>query len=58
MTKEEGYREIVYQMTMKTVRILLKEQQITKEQYGQFDAIMQQKYLPIFGSLFTNLNLL
>ena len=58
MTKEEGRREIVYQMTMNVVRILMEEQCITKEQYKQFDEIMRQKYKPIFGGLFTNLNLL
>ncbi len=58
MTNEEGHREIIYQMTMDAARLLLKEHLITKDQYIQFDTIMQQKYMPIFGGLFTNLNLL
>ena len=58
VTKEEGRREIAYQMTMNIAKKLMEEQMITREQYRQFDEIMQQKYKPIFGGLFTNLNLL
>ena len=58
VTKEEGRREIAYQMTMNIAKKLMEEQMITREQYRRFDEIMQQKYKPIFGGLFTNLNLL
>lgn len=58
MNKEEGRREIVFQMTMTVARKMLEKGQITREQYTEFDTKMQQKYNPIFGSLFSNLSLM
>lgn len=58
MSKEEGRREIVYQMTMTAARKMLEQGLITREEYEDFDTTMQQKYAPVFGTLFSNLNLL
>lgn len=58
MSKDEGRREIVYQMTMTAARKMLEQGLITKEEYEHFDTTMQQKYAPVFGTLFSNLNLL
>ena len=58
MNKEEGRKEIIYQMTMAAAKKMLEEGLITKEQYEQFDTVMRQKYEPVFGDLFTNINLL
>jgi len=58
MNKEEGRREIVYQMTMTAVRKMLEEGLILREEYEKFDTKMRQKYEPIFGRLFSDLNLI
>ena len=58
MSKEEGRREIVYQMTMTAARKMLEEGVVTREEYEKFDTNMRQKYEPIFGSLFTDINLI
>lgn len=58
MIKEEGKREIVYQMTMSAARQMLEKGLISEEEYKQFDTKMQAKYRPIIGTLFSNINLL
>lgn len=58
MSKEEGRNEIVFQVTMTAARKLLEEGFITREQYEEFDTRMRQKYQPVFGGLFSKLNLL
>ena len=58
MNKEEGRREIVYQMSMAAVRKMLEEGLISREEYEKFDTKMRQKYEPIFGRLFSDLNLI
>ena len=50
-------REIIYQMTMSAARQMLEKGLISVEEYKQFDTKMQQKYSPIFGTLFSNINL-
>ena len=55
MSQEEGKREIAYQMTMSAARQMLEKCLISEKEYLQFDTKMQQKYSPIFGSLFSNI---
>ena len=58
MSQEEGKREIVFQMTMSAARQMLEKELISEDEYKQFDTKMQQKYCPIFGTLFSNIDLL
>ena len=58
MSKEEGRREILYQMTMAAARKMLKDGLISREEYEKFDTKMRLKYEPVFGILFTDINLL
>ena len=58
MSYEEGKLEIIYQMTMSAARQMLEKVLISEEEYKQFDTKMQQKYSPIFGTLFSNIYLL
>lgn len=58
MNQEEGRREIVFQMTMSMARQMLEKGMISNEEYKQFDTKMQQKYHPIFGTLFSDINLI
>ena len=53
MSREEGKREIVFQMTMSAARQMLEKGLISEDEYKQFDTKMQQKYCPIFGTLFS-----
>ena len=57
MSREEGKREIIYQMTMSAAQQMLEKGLISEEEYKQFDTKMQQKYSPIIGTLFSNINL-
>ena len=57
MSQEEGKREIVFQMTMSAARQMLEKGLISEDEYKQFDTKMQQKYRPIFGTLFSNIDL-
>lgn len=52
MTRDEGKREITYQMTMNLVRGLLTRGVISESDYLRFDTKMQQKYEPKIGGLF------
>ena len=58
MSQEEGKREIVFQMTMSAARQMLEKGLISEDDYKQFDTKMQQKYHPIFGTLFSNIDLI
>ena len=58
MNQEEGRREILFQMTMSMARQMLEKGMISNEEYKQFDTKMQQKYHPIFGTLFSDINLI
>lgn len=55
MSREEGKREITYQMTMSAARHMLENGMISKEEYLKFDSEMQQKYNPIIGVLFSDI---
>ena len=57
MSYEEGKREIIYQMTMSATRQMLEKGLISEEEYKQFDTKMQQKYKPVFGTLFSDISL-
>ena len=58
MSQEEGKREIVFQMTMSAARQMLEKGLISEDEYKQFDTKMQQKCRPIFGTLFSNIDLI
>lgn len=57
VNQEEGKREIIFQMTMSAACQMLEKNLISEEEYRQFDTKMQEKYNPVFGSLFSNINL-
>ena len=58
MSKDEGKREIIFQMTMRCARELTEKGLLSKEEYARFDTRMQQKCGPKIGGLFTDINLL
>lgn len=58
MTREQGRKEVVYQMTMSAARRMLEKGLITEEQYQKYDTKMRQKYAPIIDTLWTEMDLL
>jgi hypothetical protein len=57
VTEEEMKREKLYEVTMSHARKMLSEGLITEEQYRIFDTKMQEKYRPVFGTLFSDIRL-
>ena len=58
MSRDEGKREIVYQMTMAVARQMLGQGLISKTEYRNFEKKMREKYTPVIGGLFANPDLL
>ena len=54
MNKEEFRNEKLYQSTMNIARKMLSEGIISEEEYCQIDTIFKEKYSPIFGTLFSD----
>lgn len=57
MTHEEFKREKMYLATMSIARNMLLQDLITAEEYRHVDEIFCRKYKPIFGTLFSHLEL-
>ncbi len=58
MSRDEGKREIVFQMTMAAARKMLGQGLITRTEYKHFEKKMREKYTPAIGGLFARLDLL
>ncbi len=58
MSRDEGKREIVFQMTMAAAREMLGQGLISKTEYKHFEEKMLEKYTPAIGGLFATLDLL
>lgn len=58
MDKEQLNKEKLYQTTMSIARRMLKNDLISKEEYAVIDTKMQEKYHPILGTLFADIDLL
>lgn len=58
MSRDEGKREIVFQMTMAAAREMLGQGLISKTEYKHFEEKMRNKYTPAIGGLFARLDLL
>ncbi|MBO6211042.1 MAG: hypothetical protein J6N99_10190 [Schwartzia sp.] len=58
MSRDEGEREIVFQMTMAAAREMLGQGLISKTEYKHFEKKMRDKYTPVIGGLFANPDLL
>jgi len=58
VTEREHTNERRYQMAMSVVRALLESHSITKEDYGQIDTILTEKFSPTLGSLLSDKSLI
>ena len=58
MTREEGIREMTYQMVMRTSWKMLQSGLLSEDEYLAFEAKMREKYCPVIGLLFSDIDLL
>ena len=58
MSKEEGLREMTYQMVMRTSWKMLQSGLLSEDEYLEFEARMREKYRPVIGLLFSDIDLL
>ena len=58
MSKEAGKHEIIYQISMRTTGKMLQKNLLTRDEYLQFEAKMREKYRPVIGILFSDIDLL
>jgi tRNA C32,U32 (ribose-2'-O)-methylase TrmJ len=53
MNKEQFQREKLYQASMQMFRMMLKQGLITSQEFTVISSKMQEKYRPLFGTLFS-----
>ena len=58
MSKEEGIREMTYQMVMRASWKMLQSGLLSEDEYLKFEAKMREKYRPVIGLLFSDIDLL
>lgn len=50
--------EIIYQITMNYAKKMLVRELISKEEYMDFESKMREKYKPIIGSIYSDIDLI
>ena len=58
MSKEDGLREMTYQMVMRASWKMLQSGLLSEDEYLAFEAKMREKYRPVIGVLFSDIDLL
>lgn len=58
MSKEEGLREMTYQMVMRASWKMLQSGLLSEDEYLEFEGKMREKYRPVIGLLFSDIDLL
>ena len=58
MSKEEGLRKMTYQMVMRASWEMLQSGLLSEDEYLAFEAKMREKYRPVIGLLFSDIDLL
>ena len=58
MSKEEGLREMTYQMVMRASWKMLQSGLLSENEYIAFEVKMREKYRPVIGLLFSDIDLL
>ena len=53
--KEEGLREMTYQMVMRASWKMLQSGLLSEDEYLAFEAKMREKYRPVIGLLFSDM---
>jgi len=55
ISKEEGLREMTYQMVMRTSWKMLQSGLLSEDEYLALEAKMREKYRPVIGRLFSDM---
>ena len=55
ISKEEGLREMTYQMVMRASWKMLQSGLLSEDEYLAFEAKMREKYRPVIGLLFSDM---
>ena len=58
MSKEEGLGEVTYQMVMRASWKMLQSGLLSENEYIAFEVKMREKYRPVIGLLFLDIDLL
>ena len=58
MSKEEGLREMTYQMVMRASWKMRQSGLLSEDEYIAFEVKMREKYRPVIGLLFLDIDLL
>lgn len=58
MSKEDGLREMTYQMVMRASWKMLQSGLLSEDEYLEFEGKMREKYRPVIGLLFSDIDLL
>lgn len=58
MNKGLDIREIIYQITMNYAKKMFIQNLISKEEYMDFESKMKEKYKPIVGSIYSDIDLI
>ena len=58
MSKEEGLGEVTYQMVMRASWKMLQSGLLSENEYIALEAKMREKYRPVIGLLFSDIDLL
>ena len=58
MSKEESLREMTYQMVMRASWKMLQSGLLSEDEYLAFEGKMREKYRPVIGLLFSDIDLL
>ena len=58
MSKGDGLREMTYQMVMRASWKMLQSGLLSEDEYLEFEAKMREKYRPVIGLLFSDIDLL
>lgn len=58
MNKALDIREITYQITMNYVKKMFMQNLISKEEYMDFESKMREKYKPVIGPIYSEIDLI
>lgn len=58
MNKDLDLREMTYQIIMKNIKKMLIKNLISREEYMEFDSKMREKYKPIIGPIYSEIDLI
>lgn len=58
MNKDLDLREMTYQIIMKNMKKMLIKDLISREEYMEFDIKMREKYKPVIGPIYSEIDLI